>query len=143
MSTPDRRPNLYVSGRAISDEYRYILERRYAKKFPGNMLTRPGLLLNPWEVRSTDVVEQSLAEGEVLQRSSGDRAARGRKAEIAAKMKVPGESEAIPEEPGLDFLATTAPVIYNLTPGGRRDRAHRSQAARRSAARADLRRGSA
>ncbi len=36
------------AGRALSDEYRYILERRFARKFPGNMLQRPTLLLNPW-----------------------------------------------------------------------------------------------
>src|SRR5690606_322761 len=42
-------PSTYHSGRAISDEYRYILERRLAHKFPGNMLERPSLLLNPWE----------------------------------------------------------------------------------------------
>ena len=34
--TPGRLPNLYISGRKIGDEYRYILERRYAEKFPGN-----------------------------------------------------------------------------------------------------------
>jgi hypothetical protein len=48
---PARLPNLYAAGRDIGDEYRYILERRYAQKFPGNMLARPGLLLNPWEKR--------------------------------------------------------------------------------------------
>ncbi|MCB9872480.1 MAG: hypothetical protein H6837_21685 [Planctomycetes bacterium] len=38
----------YHSGREIGDEYRYILDRRFAKKYPGNMLARPGLILNPW-----------------------------------------------------------------------------------------------
>lgn len=38
------------AGRELSDEYRYILERRFARKFPGNMLARPSLLLNPWEL---------------------------------------------------------------------------------------------
>jgi hypothetical protein len=38
----------YHSGRKIGDEYRYILDRRFAKKYPGNMLKRPGLILNPW-----------------------------------------------------------------------------------------------
>jgi len=51
---PARLPNLYSAGRDIGDEYRYILERRYAQKFPGNMLSRPGLILNPWEKRKTD-----------------------------------------------------------------------------------------
>ena len=38
-------PSIYASGRKIDDEYRYILDRRYAKKYPGNMLKRPGLIL--------------------------------------------------------------------------------------------------
>jgi hypothetical protein len=62
--TPARHPNLYSAGREIGDEYRYILERRYAKLFPGNMLTRPGLLLNPWEIRSTDLDELAQLAGE-------------------------------------------------------------------------------
>ena len=42
--------SVYLSGRDIGEEYRYILDRRYAKKFPGNMLQRPGLLLNPFSI---------------------------------------------------------------------------------------------
>src|SRR6185312_3888163 len=48
----------FLSGRNIGDEYRYILDRRFAKKFPGNMLERPGLLLNPWAMRSTETAIQ-------------------------------------------------------------------------------------
>jgi hypothetical protein len=40
----------YHSGRRLGDEMRYVLERRFATKFPGNMLPRPSLLLNPWRV---------------------------------------------------------------------------------------------
>ncbi|MEM8681583.1 MAG: hypothetical protein AAGF97_19730, partial [Planctomycetota bacterium] len=40
----------YAAGRDIGDEYRYVLERQYAQKFPGNLLERPSLLLNPWAV---------------------------------------------------------------------------------------------
>ncbi|MEM6673491.1 MAG: hypothetical protein AAF726_11660 [Planctomycetota bacterium] len=43
----------YESGRPISDEYRYILDRRLLDPFPGNMLARAGLLLNPWKLRDT------------------------------------------------------------------------------------------
>jgi len=54
----------FVSGRDIGDEYRYILERKYADKFPGNMLTQPGLLLNPWATRDTETgLEQAGAGG--------------------------------------------------------------------------------
>ena len=55
--------NLYLSGRDIGDEYRYILERREQTPFPGNMLARPGLLLNPWAIRETDTGKQQAAAG--------------------------------------------------------------------------------
>ena len=68
VGAPAKSPNLFAAGRAIGDEYRYILERRYSKIFPGNMLPRPGLILNPWEVRSTDLQSQSM---EGMQRAPG------------------------------------------------------------------------
>ena len=55
----------YLSGRNIGDEYRYILERKYARKFAGNMLKRPSLLLAPWSLRKTDTGTEEAEEGEV------------------------------------------------------------------------------
>ncbi len=55
--------SFYVAGRDIGDEYRYILERQYAEKFPGNMLERPGLLLNPWSIGKTATSRQDAAAG--------------------------------------------------------------------------------
>lgn len=115
LAEPPRRPNLFAAGRAIGDEYRYILERRYAKTYPGNMLTRPGLLLNPWEVRSTDLEAQQMAGAEALRQSAGDREMRAR----TAQKQQPQESkQAFEPEAGsnLDFLAAAAPALYNLTP---------------------------
>src|SRR5204863_127055 len=37
----ERTPSTYHSGRKLGDEYRYVLERRFAAKYPGNMLRRP------------------------------------------------------------------------------------------------------
>ncbi|NLI76920.1 MAG: hypothetical protein GX442_10830 [Candidatus Riflebacteria bacterium] len=54
----------YLSGRAIGDEYRYILERKYARIFPGNMLQRPSLLLNPWSLRKTETGTQDAKTGD-------------------------------------------------------------------------------
>jgi len=113
--TPARNPNLYSAGREIGDEYRYILERRYAKLFPGNMLTRPGLLLNPWEIRSTDLDElaQQLGEGASSTRG-GVASVLGTSQLMPAKKK---QAQAGPQGgTNLDFIATTAPVIYNLVP---------------------------
>lgn len=112
--TPARNPNLYSAGREIGDEYRYILERRYAKLFPGNMLTRPGLLLNPWEIRSTDLDALGNQAGESAAKTSGGTSARSSGAALEAKpTSAPSKSKA---ESNLDFLASAAPVIYNLVP---------------------------
>jgi hypothetical protein len=47
------RPVLYISGRELGDEYRYVLERRSQKRHPGLLLDKPSLLLNPWSRRTT------------------------------------------------------------------------------------------
>jgi hypothetical protein len=54
----------FISGRNIGDEYRYILDRKYVDKYPGNMLSKPGLLLNPWCIRKTDTQKQDLKPDE-------------------------------------------------------------------------------
>jgi len=46
----ERAESTYHAGRQLGDEYRYVLDRRFAKKYPGNMLRRPSLLVNPWAV---------------------------------------------------------------------------------------------
>lgn len=113
--TPVRNPNLYSAGREIGDEYRYILERRYAKLFPGNMLTRPGLLLNPWEIRSTDLTELAQQAGEGASMTRGGADARANRPMIEAAKKA--KQQAGPQGgTNLDFLAESAPVIYNLVP---------------------------
>ncbi len=112
--TPDRLPNLFAGGREIGDEYRYILERRYAQKFPGNMLTRPGLLINPWEKRSTDLEAQSQAAMQAPPSARGGRAGGAKAAESLARD--PGIAPSAGEDRNIDFLAEAAPTIYNLVP---------------------------
>ena len=114
---PARLPNLYSAGREIGDEYRYILDRRYAKAYPGNMLTRPGLLLNPWAVRDTSVEQLAQQAGEQAGGTMGGRGGALRHAAAEAK---PGASASGPSgaaaDTNLDFLAESAPAIYNLIP---------------------------
>ncbi len=113
--TPARNPNLYSAGREIGDEYRYILERRYAKLFPGNMLTRPGLLLNPWEIRSTDLDELAQLGGQSAAMTRGGAAGVANDADKMAAKKMKAQSG--PQGgTNLDFLAASSPVIYNLVP---------------------------
>ncbi|MFM9962327.1 MAG: hypothetical protein ACKV2Q_14030 [Planctomycetaceae bacterium] len=103
--------SVYLAGRNIGDEYRYIIDRKYAKKFPGNTLERPSLLLNPWVLRSTETGEQVALGGD----------------EFAAKGPPPASAMARGEAQGagiarggdfanLDFLAEASAVFVNLVP---------------------------
>jgi len=102
----------YVSGRDLGDEYRYILERKQSVKFSGNTLTRPGLLLNPWAVRSTET-------GVAVAAAGGEYDAEGAATMSApAPCAEPKEAEAFAERAfaSVDFLARPAAVLANLKP---------------------------
>ena len=113
----------YLSGRDIGDEYRYIIERRGAQKFPGNMLSRPGLLLNPWAIRDTDTDTDKAKDGQEWQSSAEDK--KGQRAQAAKAQSTSRErgiDDAFAAAPrgtvsaSLDFLAEGASVLYNLVP---------------------------
>ncbi|HRU06077.1 MAG TPA: hypothetical protein P5137_09935, partial [Candidatus Brocadiia bacterium] len=105
---------MYLSGRAIGDEYRYILERRTAEKFPGNMLDRPGLLLNPWAIRSTETARDEAKAGEALSRLGAAAAA----APSAPRARA-GRIGGVGDDTTLDFLADPGVVLANLKPNDR------------------------
>ena len=103
----------YVEGRSIGDEYQYILDRRNAEKFPGNMNARPGILLNPWPVRTTSTDTQDAAKGDNFAPKPAA-AAPQEKAEYElnqAQQRAPGT-----QSPSLDFLGDSAIVLPNLVP---------------------------
>lgn len=106
--------SFYVSGRDIGDEYRYILDRRLAKVFPGNMLTRPGLLLNPWAINKTQTDIKPAQPGEDVSGSGGGGGGegRGRAAFIGGGGELP-HGFAVDN---LDFLGQTSAVLTNLVP---------------------------
>lgn len=116
ITSPPRLPALYAAGREIGDEYRYILERRRTKTYPGSMLTRPGLLLNPWETRETNLTELDMATGQAAGSTAGGRDGALRKARAE---NAPGSglgARPVTQDGNLDFLALTAPTHYNLVP---------------------------
>ena len=108
-----RAETLYVAGRNIGDEYRYILERRHADIFPGNLLNRPGLLLNPWSVRKTQTETAEAAAGEDFDAVLGDVAHEGVLSENAVFYSQGGS---FTDPSNLDFLASPSVVLANLKP---------------------------
>ncbi len=103
----------YLSGRDIGDEYRYVLDRRYAKKYPGNMLGRPGLLLNPWAMRDTQTEVLEAAGGEAYAAMAPPPAPAARSRARRAKERSVSRVES---QPNLDFLSQPAVVLTNLRP---------------------------
>ena len=107
---------LYESGRSIGDEYRYILDRKYAKIFPGNMLTRPGLLLNPWAIRATETSQQEAQKGSDY-RGVAETASLVQNAPSASAFYGSRRQQQAAElSDDLDFLAEPASVLPNLQP---------------------------
>ena len=113
--TSARLPNLFLSGRKIGDEFRYILERRYAQKLPGNMLERPELLLNPWAVRDTDSGQEKLSKGEKYSRKSSGRGAAGF-GDGGGDPFSNGGGGASARSQSIDFLGNDPVVMWNLRP---------------------------
>jgi len=103
----------YESGRDIGDEYRYILDRQLARKFPGIMLERPGLLLNPWALRDTETQAEALAGGASY---GGGAASMPQQAVAAAAQSGEAASKPLEGYASLDFLKQPSVVLLNLAP---------------------------
>jgi hypothetical protein len=101
----------YEAGRDIGDELRYIIDRKFLPKFPGNMLERPSLLLNPWAIRKTETGAQVPMEGQAFGGvgvgGGGMGGGGGRSAE--------GE-HGRGDYSNLDFLANSSAVLLNIAP---------------------------
>ncbi len=106
----------YLEGRDIGDEYRYIIDRKYEKKYPGNMLVRPSLLLNPWAVRTTETGLEDAQAGDVIGVGGG---AGGRFGGRHMKRAQAGGSSS--GFSNFDFLANAAAVLLNLEPDEKGD----------------------
>jgi len=110
----DVLPSMYVTGRDIGEEHRYVLERKQAKKLPGNMLERPGLLLQPWAVAATETATREAAPGAPPTGAVSDSKKRGG---AQAQEGRPGEAPGVERGfANLDFLGEPAALHLNLKP---------------------------
>ena len=117
MPTASSEPfaySTYFEGRALGDEYRYILDRRRARKYPGNMLDRPGVLLNPWALETTTT---GLPAGGGAGGRFGGRAGPAASAPGTASMRQQGEQFAHPGTyTNFGFLPKGSKLVSNLRP---------------------------
>lgn len=101
----------YQQGRKIADELRYVLERRYAQKRPGNMLPQPSLLLNPWVLEQAEATH---GQGGGSGGRFGGR--RGGKGDLVGSVAEPAGGRASNPHAyaALDFLAAQPGLVANL-----------------------------
>ena len=55
--------NIFLSNRKLGDEFRYVFDRKFLKRFMGNTLDRPQLLLNRHKVRDTQFDQEVVNSG--------------------------------------------------------------------------------
>lgn len=108
---PGIRRSTYMAGRKIGDEYQYILDRRYARKFAGNMLDRPSLLLNPFSIDTTQNLQNVLNEGSSF--NGADDQSYDGKSSAKPRSQATGSYN---DFANLDFLNRGTVVMANLKP---------------------------
>ncbi len=105
----------YHVGCPLGDEYRYVLERRFAPKFPGNMLPRPSLLLNPLDL--AEALGGHYASGGPSAFASRRGGAGGKGRALRAGGGGPSTARASPGLfANLDFLPRPPATLANLEP---------------------------
>ncbi|HAL14779.1 MAG TPA: hypothetical protein DCP67_13280, partial [Planctomycetaceae bacterium] len=105
----------YLEGRDIGDEYRYILSRQQGELYPGNLLTRPSLLINPWAVNSTKTSVQEASDQELFEQNAEADMKTAENAPVPGQMQ-DGTSDSEQLTPQLDFLDSGSLVLANLIP---------------------------
>ncbi|GAA5118836.1 hypothetical protein JIN84_22575 [Luteolibacter yonseiensis] len=103
----------YLTERRLSDEMRYILDRRAAMTFPGSLLPRPGLLLNRWT--DAELAQEQVDGGEGVSGSARGALIRGgRRTEDTDASESRGDANRL--ETICDFLQFPSTVRYDLKP---------------------------
>lgn len=111
--TTTKPSSQYLKERDISEEYKYILERKHMKVYNGNMLPRPSLLLDPWAVGKTQTEKQDAASGGEY---DGKREMSNRSGGRAAPSQPSSSVVSNPNYSNIDFIASPSFVKYNLKP---------------------------
>ncbi|MFO1031521.1 MAG: hypothetical protein U1F60_10600 [Planctomycetota bacterium] len=105
----------FANGVRLGDEYRYVLERRQATRFPGNMLERPSLLLHPWALTDSNSSRQEALEGTDWNSAFGTTGNAGAPTSTTVGRDAPSVRN-FGTFTNLDWLPHGSTVLTNLTP---------------------------
>jgi hypothetical protein len=109
-----RIPSFYVDSLQLDEEYQYVLARQLKKPLPGSMLSHPSVLLNPWELSSTQTNTRDAKPGDAIQDMS---APAPDPAAMAAKRDASGQSDAAGSgSRDYEFLRRASAILPNLRP---------------------------
>ena len=103
--------SFYTSGRELSDEYRYIIYRKYSEHLPHLLLQKPTLFATPWakaEVQNS----QGFADPGTDNNALGDDNVRAREASRFRRMGLNQYTDAS----CCDFLSKGSVILSNLAP---------------------------
>ena len=106
--------SLYVDSLKLDEEYQYILDRRGAKHYPGNMLPTPSVLIQPWELEVTRALEDRAAGGDPMPKLAPGSPAPSRSEPESFAMKA-----AVVGVPEYEFLKNVAIVGSNIRPNSK------------------------
>ncbi len=104
-----RLPSFYINSLKLDEEYQYVLNRQFLKKYLGSLLPQPSAILNPWELAVTQNTAQTAAAGDPM-------------ASMAPKMAAPGAAGRLAEDlsraaadgsPEYEFLKRGCIVLAN------------------------------
>ncbi|MGK0262979.1 MAG: hypothetical protein ACI8UD_001626, partial [Planctomycetota bacterium] len=112
----ERSDSSYHAGRKLSEEYRYVLERRFTKKYPGNMLDRPSMLLNPMALEETSWNTAVGLGGGSGGRFGGRAGSRAAPSEQSGRGSKPGAGANSGISANLDYLPLGSSMLDNLQP---------------------------
>ncbi len=105
-----RIPSFYINSLKLDEEYQYVLQRQFVKKYLGSLLPQPSAILNPWELSVTQNASQTAAAGDPMSSmspKSGAPGAPGRSLEESLR-KVAGEAT-----PEYEFLKRGCVMLMN------------------------------
>ncbi len=86
LSLPRSRiPSFYINSLKLDEEYQYVLQRQFLKKYLGSLLPQPSAILNPWELSVTQNTSQTAREGDAM-------------AAMAPQMAAPGAANKLADE---------------------------------------------
>lgn len=115
MDVPILKSAHYTS-RNLSEEQRYVLDRRYAAARQGNTLTPPTLLLNPWAVDTTKTVRKDASGGNAYDSMRNEKLLARAAAPLSSFGGRRGGSGYQNNQRNYDFKFHPCKPLYNLKP---------------------------